>query len=351
MLDFATGSGGFLVEAARRIIDEGGVHQDDAEGLIEALAAIVNGIHGCEISPFPYYLTEINLLLQVSRVLGAITLAGQTPPGTFVLGVVHADTLTARSIGAESIEGLPADQRSDAAKLARDEHFGLVPLDNQKQAAFDRIRKNEAFDLVVGNPPYVFETNNRLLFDRLRRIPDWKGVYKGKSDYLYYFLYLAVEKLAPGGRLCVITPAGWMNAGNADWLRGHVAGSLRLDELYLFGSYRLFAPEREARRRRHRAPTPTVESAILIATKAKPRKGHKLRIVALEDEAEAARALGIEDDAGSPDRDRLLGEMEKRRRGRQGRKGGIHAHDLVQADLVHTRPWPIKHGSGTSRRA
>ena len=59
-----------------------------------------------------------------------------------------------------------------------------------------------------------------------------------------------------------------MNAGNADWLRGNVADELRLDELYLFGSYRLFAPEREARRRRHRAPTPTVESAILIATKA-----------------------------------------------------------------------------------
>lgn len=346
VLDFATGSGGFLVEAARRIIDEGGIDQDDAEGLVEALAAIVNGIHGCEISPFPYYLTEINLLLQVSRVLGAITLAGQTPPGSFVLGVVHADTLTTRSAGAESLEGLSPEQRSDEAKLARDDHFGLVPLDPQKQAAFDRVRADGSFDLVVGNPPYVFETNNRLLFERLRMIPGWKGVYKGKSDYLYYFLHLAVEKLAPGGRLCVITPAGWMNAGNAGWLREKVAGSLRLDELYLFGSYRLFAPEREARARRHRAPTPTVESAILIATKTKPRKGHKLRIVALEDEAEAAGHLAIEADATSPDRDRLLEAMEKRRKGKAGRKNGIHVHDLVQGDLVHSRPWPIKHGSG-----
>ena len=70
-----------MVEAGRRIIDEGVIDEDDTEGLVEALAAIVNGIHGCEISPFPYYLTKINLLLQVSRILGAITLAGGTPPG------------------------------------------------------------------------------------------------------------------------------------------------------------------------------------------------------------------------------------------------------------------------------
>jgi hypothetical protein len=61
VLDFATGSGGFLVEAARRVIDEAGLREDNSRDSTEGLTAIVRGFHGCEISPFPYYLTEVNL--------------------------------------------------------------------------------------------------------------------------------------------------------------------------------------------------------------------------------------------------------------------------------------------------
>lgn len=345
VLDFATGSGGFLVEAARRVIDEGGVAPADSKGLDEALVAIVTGFSGAEISPFPYYLTEVNLLLQVSRLLGRLRVAGGDP-SSFVLGVVHADTLTARQEHGQSLEGLDPEQRADRAELARDERFGLVPLDVEKQRAFQRIREDDRFDLVVGNPPYVAEANNKVLFERLREIPAWKGIYRGKTDYMYYFLYLAAEKVAPGGRLCVIVPAGWMNAGNADWLRDHVAGLLRLDELFLFGSYRLFAPEQgSARDPRYKPPTPTVESAILLATKAPAGKRHRLRVVALEDEAEAAQHLAGDAGARAPDRDALLEEMARRANGRAGRKNGVHVHDVAQADLVATRPWPIKHGA------
>jgi hypothetical protein len=104
-------------------------------------------------------------------------------------------------------------------------------------------------------------------------------IYRGKTDYLYYFLWLAVEKLAPGGRLCVITPAGWMNAGAADFLREKLTSELQLDEIFLFGSYRLFAADQGP------AATPLVESAILVATKAAAPDGHTIRVVALEDES------------------------------------------------------------------
>ncbi|MDQ3671811.1 MAG: SAM-dependent methyltransferase, partial [Actinomycetota bacterium] len=344
VLDFATGSGGFVVEAARRIIDRGGLDLTNADDLADGLKAIVRGIHGCEISPFPYYLTEINLLLQVSRLLGAMTLAGVAPQAGFALGVVHADTLTTRP-GDAALSGLSASESKEVAELSQDAHYALVPLDAEKQAAFERVRQDESFDLVVGNPPYVFESNNRLLFERLRQIPAWKGTYRGKSDYLYYFLQLAVEKLKPGGRLCVITPAGWMNAGNAAWLRETIASKLQLDELFLFGGYRLFAPERAVRGRRLRAPTPTVESAILVATKGAAPKGHKLKIVALEDEVAAAIELAPDPAATTPDRTLLLEEMARRAGARGGRKHGIHVHSVEQAKLVHDRPWPIKHSA------
>jgi hypothetical protein len=342
--DFASGSGGFDVEIARRIIDESAALQGDAEHQLEALSAITSGVHAIEISPFPYYLTEINLLLQVSRLLGALSHAGREV-GSFVLSVVHEDALKARRPQIESLEGLDPEHRGDHALLQEDERFGLsAQLDPEKQAAFSRIREG-GFDLVLGNPPYVAEANNKPLFERLRGIDAWKDLYKGKSDYYYYFLYMAAELLAPGGRLCVIVPAGWMNAGNADWLRAKLAGTLRLDELFLFGSYRLFAPEAEARARVHRAPTPTVDSAILIATKAEAPKGHKLRVVALEDEVVAGRALSDNPEVTAPDRHDLLAEMDRRAGGRQGRKGGIHVHDLRQRDLDADHPWPVKHGA------
>jgi hypothetical protein len=326
LLDFATGSGGFLVEAARRIIDEGGVREDDPGELVEALAAIVRGFIGGEISPFPYYLTEINLLLQVSRLLGRLRVAGEIP-ASFVLGALHVDTLTSKSTGAASLDVDPA-LRSDRAELVGDEIYDLVPLDGPKLETFRRLREDAAFDLVVGNPPYVTEANNKPLFDRLRAIDAWHGIYRGKTDYSYYFLYLAVEKLAPGGRLCVITPAGWMNAGAADFLREKISGSLRIDELFLFGSYRLFADEQGP------APTPTVESLILVATKAAVPDGHAVRIVALEDEGAAP--------AG---REELLAEMARRAAGKPGRVGGIHVHDLPQAELRAEWPWPVKFGA------
>ncbi len=339
VLDFATGSGGFLVEAARRVIDDAGVDLEESKDVEEALAAIVTGFVGGEISPFPYYLTEVNLLLQASRLLGRLSLAGQaTPP--FVLGALHVDTLAAKSAAGTSLEQLDPKLRADKRELVEDEYFDLVPLDGQKRERYRALHEDGTFDLVVGNPPYVAEANNKILFDRLRAIPGWKGIYKGKTDYLYYFLWLAVEKLSPGGRLCVITPAGWMNAGEADFLREKLASELRLDELFLFGSYRLFAPEHGGN-----VPTPTVESAILVATKAHAPKGHKLRVVALEDEGKAAQALSGDPEARSPDRQQLLAEMARRAGGRQGRKGGIHVHDLAQAQLVADRPWPVKWGS------
>ena len=249
VFDFATGSGGFLVEAARRVIDDGGIRDDDARELHEALASIVRGFVGGEISPFPYYLTEVNLLLQVSRLLGKLRVAGADPP-SFVLGVLHVDSLTARTDPAESLERFEAELRADRGELVANEVFDLVPLDAEKLERFRELRQPESFDLVVGNPPYVTEAGNKPLFERLRAIPAWQGVYKGKTDYAYYFLYLATEKLAPGGRLCVITPAGWMNAGAADFLREKLAAELRLDELFLFGATGCSQTSRARRRRR-----------------------------------------------------------------------------------------------------
>ncbi|MGI9112194.1 MAG: HsdM family class I SAM-dependent methyltransferase [Gaiellaceae bacterium] len=326
IFDFATGSGGFLVEAARRIIDDSKIAGTDSKGLREALVAVSTGLYGSEISPFPYYLTEINLLLQVSRLLGKLRLL-HVEAAPFVLGVVRADTLATKSAPAASFE-LDPNLRADTAELPHN-IYDVVPVEPEKRERYRELKADGGFDLVVGNPPYVAEANNKPLFDHLRGLPAWKGIYSGKSDYLYYFLLLAVEKLKPGGRLCVITPAAWMNAGSADVLRKRLAEELTLDELYLFGGYRLFAADQGP------APTPTVESAILVATKSPAPKGHKLRVVILDDEAVGA--------AGG--RKALLDEMERRVSRRAGTRGGLKTHSVAQAELRQEYPWPVKFGA------
>ncbi len=178
--DFASGSGGFDVEMARRIIDDSGALKGDVDLQLDALSAISRGVHAIEISPFPYYLTEINLLLQVSRVLGALS-HSEDEVGSFVLSVVHEDALKVKRNQASSFEGLGAEHRADHALLQEDERFGLsAQLDPAKQDAFTRIREG-GFDLVVGNPPYVTEANNKPLFERLRQIDAWRGSTKGRA--------------------------------------------------------------------------------------------------------------------------------------------------------------------------
>ena len=78
--------------------------------------------------------------------------------------------------------------------------------------------------------------------------------------------------------------------------------------------------------------------------KAPAEPDHKVRIVALEDETAAALYLSGKSDKRTPDRDALLAEMARRIAGESGRANGIHVHEVVQADLAATRPWPIKHG-------
>ena len=118
-----------------------------------------------------------------------------------------------------------------------------------------------------------------------------------------------------------------MNAGAADFLREKLTSELTLEELFLFGSYRLFSTT-------DAAPTPTIESAILIATKKPAPRGHKLRVVALENEVKAP-----------PNRHELLDEMARRASGRAGRRSGIHVHDVPQAALRPEYPWPVKFGA------
>lgn len=133
-----------------------------------------------------------------------------------------------------------------------------------------------------------------------------------------------------------------MNAGDAGWLRDRIASQLRLDEMFLFGSTRLFAPEHDDARDPRRAQAPTVESLILIATKAPVPRRHHVRVVVLENERALARALTGKADARRAEREPLLATMAARLSGPAGRRDGILVHSLRQSQLRADEPWPMK---------
>lgn len=114
------------------MIDDSGIVDDDVRGLGEALTAITRGFVGGEISPFPYYLTEINLLLQVSRLLGRLKLRRVEPP-EFVLGVLRTDSLATRGTHAASLP-VGAMLRQDTAELVEDDIYDVVPVEPRSVA-------------------------------------------------------------------------------------------------------------------------------------------------------------------------------------------------------------------------
>lgn len=241
IFDPATGSGGFLVEAARRIRDESDINGNDSQDLIDIRTAILVGILGSEISIFPYYITEVNLLIQLTPIIKKMIDINRAyrGKGTPALGIVPFDALSLYSTPALLPEG----------EYKFDHIRNLLPLDEQKKTIFRKIKKeyNGKFSYCCANPPYIGEKGNKELFrSALQRFPYWKEFYQGKMDYLYFFIILGLSKLhnpeerTPGGKLGFITTAYWPTADGASKLRKYILENAKIKEMIFFEDVKIF---------------------------------------------------------------------------------------------------------------
>lgn len=241
IFDPATGSGGFLVEAARRIRDESDINWNDSQDLIDIRTAILVGILGSEISVFPYYITEVNLLIQLTPVIKKMMDINRAyrGKGTPALGIVPIDAL--------SLYSLPSLLPEEEYKF--DHIRNLLPLEEQKKTIFRKIKKeyDGKFSYCCSNPPYIGEKGNKELFRAtLQRFPYWKESYQGKMDYLYFFIILGLSKLhnpeerTPGGKLGFITTAYWPTADGASKLRKYILENAKIKEMIFFEDVKIF---------------------------------------------------------------------------------------------------------------
>lgn len=260
ILDFCTGSGGFLVEAARRLretalgadLDPDDPTSLDAvslDDLILVMTAIIEGLRGSEINAFAYYLTEVNLLIQLTPIIAAIQ--KKAPHALrfgqdYALAVIHQDSLRLHDRLQRSLVTIEGEAVEGATKAGevyeQDRRHDIVSLGGFKRIVYAWLKDEHQADYVCSNPPYVGEKGHKELFRYVRQnFPYWKDYYQGKMDYLYWFVILGLSKLRDGGRLGYITTSYWPTADGAATLRRYILEHAKIVEMIDFGDTRIFS--------------------------------------------------------------------------------------------------------------
>jgi len=94
----------------------------------------------------------------------------------------------------------------------------------------------EGFDLIIGNPPYIKEYENRDAFNGLRNL----DCYQGKMDIWYLFGDLGLKILKPDNYLCYIATNNWVTNAGASNFRNIVIQNSQITNLTDFGAYMIF---------------------------------------------------------------------------------------------------------------
>jgi hypothetical protein len=94
----------------------------------------------------------------------------------------------------------------------------------------------EGFDLIIGNPPYIKEYENKDAFNGLRKLE----CYQGKMDIWYLFGDLGLKLLRPDFYLCYIATNNWVTNAGASNFRNIVIQNSQIINLTDFGSYMIF---------------------------------------------------------------------------------------------------------------
>ena len=107
---------------------------------------------------------------------------------------------------------------------------------------FLKVKPEEKYDVVIGNPPYVRWRNIPPAWrEEFRRSSYWSRVLNGLSDLTYAFIYHGVNMLREGGELVFISPVSWTGAVHGAGLRSYLASRGYLELIVFFNEMRVFA--------------------------------------------------------------------------------------------------------------
>jgi hypothetical protein len=102
---------------------------------------------------------------------------------------------------------------------------------------FKEVFDDGGFDIVIGNPPYIKEYENKNAFDGFREISPY---YQGKMDLWYGFGCLCIDLLKENGIECFIAQNNWITSAGASKLRGKILRETEIKVFTDFWNYKVF---------------------------------------------------------------------------------------------------------------
>lgn len=109
------------------------------------------------------------------------------------------------------------------------------------QLYFPKVfKENGGFDIVIGNPPYIRERDNKEVFEPINKTEFGKKYHQGKMDYWYYFLHRAIQYTNQSGCISFITPRYWLNGAGASNLIKRIKKELSFSIICDIGNLKVF---------------------------------------------------------------------------------------------------------------
>lgn len=202
LLDPSCGSGTFLVEAARRLVDAYRGEDGQINDPVAVLERVQSNLFGFDLNPFACYLAEVNLLVQV---LDLVKLAHEQGhrPRLEPFHIYNVDSL-AKPTGAYryALFNTLLAEENDVVDQIKSRAPG-TPYAN-------------GFAYIVANPPYGAD-----LSDSYKNVlrSDWSSIFFGQPDTYTFFFKLGIDLLAANGKLGYITPNTYLVGRNTAVLR------------------------------------------------------------------------------------------------------------------------------------
>ncbi|MCX6745933.1 MAG: N-6 DNA methylase, partial [Candidatus Parcubacteria bacterium] len=222
ILDPACGSGSFLIRAFEELDnylekEKNQTQKDDFKDYLRKIQILSENIYGVDLDDEAVELTRLNLLLK--------TATRKHPLPDLAGNIKNGNSL---------ISGTEAEMKKIYGKNWED----LKPFDWNEQ--FKDVFKQGGFDVVIGNPPYLKELDNKRIFEPIKK-SEYKKYYQGKMDFWYFFLHRAIDVVKENGIIGFITNSYFLKGAGASKLNDRIKNELvmikaiDLDDIKVFG--------------------------------------------------------------------------------------------------------------------
>ena len=98
------------------------------------------------------------------------------------------------------------------------------------------FKKNNGFDIIIANPPYIKEYTNKKAFENLKKSP----YYQGKMDLWYLFACNSLDLLKKGGVMSFIATNNWVTNFGASKLRNKLINDSKVLNIIDFNNCMIF---------------------------------------------------------------------------------------------------------------